>query len=128
LQVVLGFVRFGWLLNLISSPVLMGFAQAAALLIIASQLPAVLGVETGWRQWLAAPHLHTASAAFGLAILALLVLARRWRPAFPSVLFIVAGAAAVSAWTGFEGAGGKVVGSLPAGLPHFLHPPAPAHH
>jgi SulP family sulfate permease len=58
LQVVLGFVRFGWLLNLISSPVLMGFTQAAALLIIASQLPAVLGVETGWRQWLAAPHLH----------------------------------------------------------------------
>jgi SulP family sulfate permease len=60
LQVVLGFVRFGWLLNLIRSPVLMGFTQAAALLIIASQLPAVLGVETGWQQWLAAPHLHAA--------------------------------------------------------------------
>ena len=89
MQVVLGFVRFGWLLNLIRSPVLMGFTQAAALLIIASQLPAVLGVETGWQQWLAAPHLHAASTAIGLISLALLVLARRWRPAFPSVLFIV---------------------------------------
>ena len=76
MQVVLGFVRFGWLLNLVRSPVLMGFTQAAALLIIASQLPAVLGVETGWQQWLAAPHRHAASKAFGLISLALLVLAR----------------------------------------------------
>ena len=80
---MLGIVRFGWLLNVISSPVLMGFTQAAGRLIISSQLPAMLGVEIGWRQWLAAPHLHPASAAFGLASLTLLVLARRWRPAFP---------------------------------------------
>lgn len=83
LQIVLGIVRFGWLHNVISSPVLMGFTQAAGRLIISSQLPAMLGVEIGWRQWLAAPHLHPASAAFGLASLTLLVLARRWRPAFP---------------------------------------------
>jgi SulP family sulfate permease len=125
LQVVLGFVRFGWLLNLIRSPVLMGFTQAAALLIIASQLPAVLGVETGWQQWLAAPHLHAASTAFGLISLALLVLARRWRPAFPSVLFIVAGMTAISAWAGFEASGGKVVGALPAGLPSLYLPGLP---
>ena len=125
MQVVLGFVRFGWLLNLIRSPVLMGFTQAAALLIIASQLPAVLGVETGWQQWLAAPHLHAASTAFGLISLALLVLARRWRPAFPSVLFIVAGMTAISAWAGFEASGGKVVGALPAGLPSLYLPGLP---
>ena len=128
MQVVLGFVRFGWLLNLVRSPVLMGFTQAAALLIIASQLPAVLGVETGWQQWLAAPHRHAASKAFGLISLALLVLARRWRPAFPSVLFIVAVMAAISAWAGFEGAGGKVVGALPAGLPSLYLPGLPDWH
>ena len=100
----------------------MGFTQAAALLIIASQLPAVLGVETGWQQWLAAPHLHAASTAFGLISLALLVLARRWWPAFPSVLFIVAGMAAISAWAGFEASGGKVVSALPAGLPSLYLP------
>ncbi len=122
LQVALGFLRFGWLLNIISSPVLMGFTQAAALLIISSQLPALLGFKAGWSQWLTQPGIHGASAAFGLASLALLVLVRRWRPAFPSVLFIVAGAAAISAGIGFEAAGGSVVGTLPAGLPALVLP------
>ena len=36
---------YGWLLNLISAPVLMGFTQAAALLIMASQVPALLGMS-----------------------------------------------------------------------------------
>ena len=36
LQLVLGLVRFGWLLNLVTSPVLSGFTQAAALLILAA--------------------------------------------------------------------------------------------
>lgn len=122
LQVALGWVRFGWLLNLISAPVLMGFTQAAALLIIASQVPALLGFAAGWRELLQQPQIHLPSAAFGLISLALLVLVRRWRPAFPSVLFIVVGTAAVSAWTGFEIAGGKVVGTLPAGLPSLALP------
>jgi SulP family sulfate permease len=122
LQVALGFMRFGWLLNLISTPVLMGFTQAAALLIITSQVPAMLGFKAGWSPWFQQPQMHLASAAFGVVSLALLVLVRRWRPAFPSVLIIVAGTAAVSAWSGFEGSGGKVVGALPAGLPSLALP------
>ena len=35
LQLVLGLVQAGWLLNLVSSPVLTGFSQAAGVLIIA---------------------------------------------------------------------------------------------
>jgi SulP family sulfate permease len=45
-QAVLGLVRAGWLLNLVTAPVLTGFTQAAALLILASQLPAVLGLRS----------------------------------------------------------------------------------
>ena len=44
-QMLLGFAGFGWLLNIISAPVLMGFTQAAALLILTSQLPAMLGFK-----------------------------------------------------------------------------------
>jgi sulfate permease, SulP family len=47
LQVLLGAVRFGWLLNLVNAPVLMAFTQAAAVLILASQVPAL----TGFRSW-----------------------------------------------------------------------------
>ncbi|MDD2544985.1 MAG: SulP family inorganic anion transporter, partial [Burkholderiaceae bacterium] len=122
LQVGLGFLRFGWLLNLVSAPVLTAFTQAAGVLIIGSQVPALLGWQGGWADMLSAPRVHGASAAFGVASLALLVLVRRWRPAFPSVLLIVLASAGLSALLGFEASGGKVVGDLPSGLP-ALHLP-----
>lgn len=126
LQLVLGFMRFGWLLNLVNAPVLTAFTQAAALLIIGSQLPDMLGLQdwrqlasAGWSAW------HLPSLAFGLGTLVLLLAARRWRPAFPSVLLIVLGAAGLSAWLGFEAGGGRVVGALPAGLPALALPALP---
>ena len=117
LQVVLGAARFGWLLNLVNSPVLMAFTQAAAVLIISSQLPALLGFRVGWAEMLSAPSIDALAAAFGLAALALLVLARRSRPTFPTVLVIVVAAAALSWALGHESRGGAVVGPLPGGLP-----------
>jgi sulfate permease, SulP family len=123
LQIVLGFVRFGWLLNLVNSPVLMAFTQAAAVLIIASQLPALLG----FADWDALPLLqvHWPALAFGVVSFALLVLARRWRPGFPTVLAVVVASAALSAVTGFEARGGAVIGSLPQGLPALYLPDWP---
>lgn len=125
LQVGLGLMRFGWLLNLVSAPVLMAFTQGAALLIMASQLPALLGVHGGWSQVLAPPSWHTASVLFGVGSLLLLTLARRWRPTFPSVLLVVIASAGLSALTGFEQAGGAVVGALPQGLPMLNVPALP---
>ena len=124
-QVALGFVRFGWLLNLITSPVLMAFTQGAAILIIASQLPALLGFKGNWSQMAAQPSMHWQAMAFGLGSAGLLVLARRWRPAFPSVLVIVLVSAGISAAMGFEDGGGRVVGALPAGLPALYWPSLP---
>lgn len=122
LQLGLGFIRFGWLLNLVSAPVLMAFTQAAALLIVASQLPAMFGLAS---KSVALPDLqtvHLPSLAFGLASFVLLQLARRWRPAFPSVLVLVLLAAGVSAWLVFTG---QVVGQLPEGLPALYVPTLP---
>lgn len=128
LQVVLGLVRFGWLLNVINSPVLTAFTQAAAVLIITSQLPALLGFRGDWKQMAQQPSVHLSAAAFGLASLALLWLARRWRPTFPSILVVVLAAAGVSWLIGFEGTGGKVVGQLPQGLPSLYLPAWPGLH
>ncbi len=129
LQVVLGFARFGWVLNLVSSPVLMAFTQAAAVLILTSQLPGMLGLtdlsEAGVGAWLAAPGVHAPSALFGLGALGVLVLARRSRPTFPSVLLLLLGSAALSAAMGFEAKGGSVVGPLPSGLPTLYWPAWP---
>ena len=128
LQVVLGLVRFGWLLNLVNAPVLMAFTQAAAVLIIGSQLPALLGFRTGWAEMLRQPAVDPLASAFGLGALALLMLGRRWKPTFPGVLVIVVLAAALSWAFGFEAGGGAVVGALPQGLPAAYLPRWPGWH
>ena len=125
MQVALGLLRFGWLLNLVNAPVLMAFTQAAALLIIGSQLRDLLGISLNWSAWLQAPALHWPSLAFGLASLGLLQLSRRWKPAFPSVLLIVLASAALSWALDFEAGGGQVVGALPEGLPALYWPALP---
>jgi SulP family sulfate permease len=117
LQLALGIARWGWLLNLISSPVLTGFTQAAALLIIASQLPALLGLDGSLMSLLAQPKINAFAAAMGLAGVAMLVVGKRLWPNFPMIMLVVVGAAVVSYATGFEARGGAVVGSLPSGLP-----------
>ena len=121
LQTALGLLRFGWLLNLVSAPVLMAFTQAAAVLIVASQLPALLGLPAGLRVW-EGGWPDGRAMAFGLISLGLLMLVRRWRPTFPSVLVIVLISAGLSVALGYEALGGKVVGVLPHGLPALYLP------
>jgi sulfate permease, SulP family len=122
LQVVLGFARFGWLLNLVSSPVLMAFTQGAGVLIISSQIPALLGLTNGWSTLATGSGIDWASLVFGVVTLVLLVLARRWRPTFPTVLVVVLGAAGASWALGLEASGTAVVGALPQGLPALFLP------
>jgi sulfate permease, SulP family len=131
-QMLLGFARFGWLLNVISSPVLMGFTQAAALLILTSQLPALLGFKgnfyvlmtQAWAQLsqLQVPAFQHSAAVFGVVSLFFLVLAKRFVPRLPAVVLLMLGASLISYLMGFESNGGAVVGALPAGLPSLYVP------
>jgi sulfate permease, SulP family len=131
-QMLLGFARFGWLLNIISAPVLMGFTQAAALLILSSQLPALLGFKGNfdsmvvhlWSQ-LSDQHLpvfHSLGAIFGICSLTFLLLAKRFVPRLPAVVLLMVSASFISYQLGFESSGGAVVGALPAGLPYIYVP------
>lgn len=128
LQVVLGFARFGWLLNLVNSPVLMAFTQGAAVLIVGSQLPDLLGLTGGWAGFADQPRVHLPSIGFGLGTLALLMLARRWKPGFPTVLVAVLASAGLSLGMGYEAGGGRVIGALPQGLPSLYWPGWPGWH
>ncbi len=121
LQIVLGFARFGWLLNIVSSPVLMAFTQGAGVLIISSQIPALLGFNAGWAS-LATGDVNLGALLFGVGTFGMLLLARRWRPTFPTVLVVVLGAAGISWALGLEATGTPVVGALPQGLPELFEP------
>src|SRR5258705_4493247 len=94
-QVAFGVMRMGVLLNFLSYPVLMGFINAAAIIIGLSQLPAILGIPAAQSQyfmldiWRLISHMdlmHEVSLFFGLAALAMLLGFRKFAPRLPGVL------------------------------------------
>lgn len=124
-QWLLGLLRGGWLLNLISSPVLNGFTQAAGVLILLSQLPQLLGLRTSWSALWHAPDIHhfdPIAAGFGLGALALLMLAKHYAPRWPAAVLAVALFGTLSWALDFAAADGAVMGHLPQGLPSLALP------
>jgi len=130
-QLAFGLARAGMLLSLVSHPVLMGFINAAALIIALSQLPALMGISVRQSQhllldsWnvLSRPDLvHMMSLAFGIAAIVLVVAMRRVAPRIPGVLIVVVLATSASYALGFAEQGGRVVGAIPAGLPALTLP------
>ncbi len=131
-QMGFGLMRLGVLMNLLSHPVLIGFVNAAAILITLSQIPALIGVaspRTGhalldaWQALGSGGEAHGYSIVFGVAALAALLAFRRYAPRLPGVLITVAVLTAVSYAFGFADAGGRVVGEIPHGLPSLSLPP-----
>ena len=125
MQLAVGASGSAWLLNLVSAPVLAGFTQAAALLIIASQLPAFVGVKGPLTNLLAGPAMNLEALSYGLGSLILFEVGKRVLPRLPVVLIVVAATAALSAATGYA-TRGAVIGDLPAGLPSLYWPGLPA--
>ena len=115
LQLLMGAFKNGWLLNLISSPVMTGFTQAAGLLIITSQLPALTG-------WQGSTSFNVPELVFGLGSLLMLLMAKQWAPRWPSIMLVVAIMGFLSYLFHFADSGGAVIGALPSDLPRLILP------
>lgn len=111
--------------DVLARPVLVGYANGAALVLIDSQLATLIGVPLpgeGFFQRItgaitAIPYAHGPTLATGVALIALMLGLRRYAPVVPGPL--VACAAAIAALHVFDLAGRGVVtlASPPAGLP-----------
>ncbi|MBA4721313.1 MAG: SulP family inorganic anion transporter, partial [Alcanivorax sp.] len=132
IQFLLGAFRLGVIANFISNAVITGFINAAALIILLSQVPALLGLESqDFSTALAGLQRHLTDAdaawlwtlAFGLGSIALLWLQKRFAPRLPGVLVVCVVGIAISALFGYQALGGNVVGLIPAGLPTPQWPP-----
>ncbi len=131
IQMALGAARAGLWLNLLSHPVLMGFINAAAVVISLSQLQALTGiaaqpgagvVAAAWHLLQHAGHAHGMTLAFSALSLGMLVAFKRWAPRWPGVLIMVVVLTMLSRGLGFAEQGGAVVGHIPPGLPRFALP------
>ncbi len=128
LQLAFGLLRMGFLVNFLSRPVISGFTSAAAIIIGLSQLKHLLGVEIPGSNRIqqlvshaaaALPDTHLPTLGLGLTGIALIVGMKKWVPRMPgSLAGVVAGTLAVFL-LGWDQAGVKIVGAVPAGLPEF---------
>ncbi len=131
LQLGMGIVRAGFLVNFLSHPVISGFTSAAALIIGFSQLGHLLGLSIPRSH-----HVHTIvleavrklgeispiTAAIGVGSMVALVALKRYAPRWPRALLVV-GTATVLVWgLGLNSQGVAIVGTVPAGLPGFAWP------
>ncbi len=130
-QIMLGLARAGILLNLLSHPVLVGFINAAAVVIALSQLPALTGIATSHgegtligigKMFTKIDTMHGMSLAMGLLAMLVLLAFKRWAPRQPGVLVMVVVLTALSYFSGFAAIGGGVVGDIPQGMPGLSIP------
>lgn len=132
IQLALGAFRLGRIANFVSQPVMLGFINAAAIIIILSQLPALIGIAGFSIAEMSAlsgrlattPFDALLPAAFGCSALVLLLGLKRFFPTVPGVLIVTMLGIAVSKAIGYADRGGAIVGTIPAGLPVLVLPPA----
>lgn len=131
IQIALGLARAGFLMNLLSHPVMTGLMNAAALVIAVSQLPNLTGIPVPPTDTFvdlvvvllaSLDQVHGPSLAIGVGSILLLVLLRHSVPRVPAYLALVVVATLVSYRIDFAGQGGGVVGEIPRGLPEFSIP------
>ncbi|NBC12205.1 MAG: STAS domain-containing protein [Gammaproteobacteria bacterium] len=111
LRLVLGLLRMGILVNFLSSPVIVGFTNAAALIIGLSQLSKLLNVPFPrtdnfvldlWNVVAQLPETHIPTLLFAIATFGIIIGARRYIPKVPGVLAAVVLTTLVSWAIGFE--------------------------
>lgn len=95
IRLSIGLFRLSFIVNVLSHPVLVGFTNAAAIIIAASQLPSLLRVQDGGEHSFIPEcaalvarvgNAHLPTMVFGLGAIALMLAVRKWMPRWPAAL------------------------------------------
>src|SRR5690606_2581835 len=123
--VVGALLRLGFVSDLLSKPIRLGYLNGVALVVIVGQLPTLLGFSVDGDglvddvrrlvDGIADGLVQPAAAAIGVGALVLIVVVRRVAPRVPGVFIAVVAAIAVM-WA-LDPGSVPVVGALPSGLP-----------
>ncbi|GGI46812.1 high affinity sulfate transporter 1 [Agromyces flavus] len=121
-----GILRLGFVTDLLSKPIRVGYLNAVALLVTISQVPKLLGFSTdattpftevaAIAQGIADGAIQPLALAFGLGSLAVIIVLTIVKSPVPGVLVAVVGAIVLTAVLGLSD-DLPVVGALPQGLP-----------
>jgi high affinity sulfate transporter 1 len=125
IQVGLGLARLGFIADLLSSEVRVGYLNGLAVTIIVGQLPKLLGYSTDADSFVeevvavvdGIGDAQPATVAVGASVLAVLLILPRLTRRIPAILVGVLGALVVSAVLDLSADGVATVGNLPRGVP-----------
>lgn len=124
-------LRLGFVADLLSRPVLIGYLAGVALIMIVDQLPKLTGVDTSgegffpklWSFFGDSQQLDPATTIFSAVALAFLfTVARLFRTVPGPLLAVVLGTAIVAVFDLDDTHGLKVIGEVPSGLPSVAAP------
>lgn len=131
IQLLLGILRMGFLVNFLSKPVISGFTSAAAIIIVLSQLKHFLGISVSNSNKI----YHTIRYVFyelgnvnwfdfglGLLGIVLLIGIKKWNKNIPGILIIVVVGILAVYFFKLDSYDVKLVGSVPSGLPSLAMP------
>jgi len=130
IHVLASALRLGFMADFLSIPILLGYFNGLALIIIASQLGPIFGVSISGHEFFPivgefVAHLADVSGLtvlFSAVLLALVLVLKRLAPRFPGSLLAVIAAGVASTVFDLSRHGVAVVGDVPAGLPHLGAP------
>ena len=132
IYLALGLCRFGYILHLVPHSVISGFSSAAALIIILTQLPVLLGLPNAQHSLaiqnllallIQLPQLSLLALGIGASAMVLIFLSRRLPQIFPSALVVLIIGIVLGYVITRLGTGVALVGEIPPGLPTFILPP-----
>jgi high affinity sulfate transporter 1 len=126
-------LRLGFLADLLSRPVLLGYMAGVAIVMIVSQLPNITNITTSETGTLRRAvdvlsnldELDPAPFLLAMAVVAALVVARRW-PRVPGPLVVMLAATAATSIFDLQSHGVATIGDVPQGVPSFKLPGIPA--
>ena len=123
-------LRFGFVADFISEPVLVGFKAGIGLVIVVDQVPKILGIHFARGTFIHnaiatvqnLPKTSLATLAVGALIIILLLTMERVLPKAPAPLLAVAAAIAGAYFLHLQHRGVELVGHIPPGLPSLVKP------
>ena len=118
-------LRLGFLSDLLSQPILIGYLAGVAVIMIASQLGTITGISLSAHTTAdkvtelvgRLGEIRPVTLALGAVVVVFLLVLRKLKPLAPGTLLAVIGASAVVLVFGLEGQGVTLVGAVPGGLP-----------
>jgi len=126
IQVLLGLLKFGFLVNFLSKPVINGFTAAVAIIISLNQLNHMLGIEIPSNSliheiirsiWYADFDIHLYTLLIAIVSIILILSIKKISKRIPGALVVVTIATILASILNWRALGVKTVGFVPEGLP-----------